>query len=43
MIHGRLAILNRELERRAKGHDAGPLLDLLPSILSDQDQRLGPR
>jgi len=39
MLHGRLAILNKELERRAKGDDAGTLLDLLPSILSDQDQR----
>ena len=39
MLHGRLAILNKELERRARGDDAGTLLDLLPSILSDQDQR----
>jgi hypothetical protein len=39
MLHGRLAILKKELERRANGGDAGSLLELLPSILSDQDQR----
>jgi hypothetical protein len=39
MLHGRLAILKKELERRAKGGDAESLLELLPSILSDQDQR----
>ena len=39
MLHGRLAILKKELERRANGVDAGSLLELLPSILSDQDQR----
>ncbi len=39
MLHGRLAILNKELERRANGGDVGSLVDLLPSILSDQDQR----
>jgi hypothetical protein len=39
MLHGRLAILKKELERRANGGDVGSLIDLLPSILSDQDQR----
>jgi anti-sigma-K factor RsiG len=39
MLHGRLAILKKELERRANGGDIGSLVDLLPSILSDQDQR----
>jgi len=39
MLHGRLAILRKELERRANGGDVGSLVDLLPSILSDQDQR----
>ena len=39
MLHGRLAILKKELERRANGGDVGSLVDLLPSILSDQDQR----
>ena len=39
MLHGRLAILKKELERRANGGDASSLLELLPSILSDQDQR----
>lgn len=39
MLHGRLAILKKELERRANGSDPGSLVDLLPSILSDQDQR----
>ena len=39
MLHGRLAILNKELERRARGEDAGTLLELLPSILSGGDQR----
>ena len=39
MLHGRLAILNKELERRARGDEAGTLLELLPSILSDEDQR----
>jgi hypothetical protein len=39
MLHGRLAILKKELERRASGGDAASLLELLPSILSDQDQR----
>jgi len=39
MLHGRLAILKKELERRERGDDAGTLLELLPSILSDQDQR----
>jgi len=39
MLHGRLAILKKELERRERGDDAGTLLELLPSILSDHDQR----
>ena len=39
MLHGRLAILKKELERRANGGDPGSLLELLPSILSDHDQR----
>jgi len=39
MLHGRLAILKKELERRANGGAPGSLVDLLPSILSDQDQR----
>ncbi|MGZ4240291.1 MAG: RsiG family protein [Actinomycetota bacterium] len=39
MLHGRLAILKKELERRARGEEAGSILDMLPSILSDHDQR----
>jgi hypothetical protein len=39
MLHGRLAILKKELERRANGGDATSLLELLPSILSDKGQR----
>lgn len=39
MLHGRLAILKKELERRADGGDPASLLELLPSILSDHDQR----
>ena len=39
MLHGRLAILKKELERRASGGAPESLLDLLPSILSDQDHR----
>lgn len=39
MLHGRLAILTKELERRARGEDAGTLLELLPSILSGDEQR----
>jgi hypothetical protein len=39
MLHGRLAILKKEVERRANGGDASSLLELLPSILSDQDTR----
>jgi hypothetical protein len=39
MLHGRLAILNKELERRAAGGEAGSLLELLPSILAEHDER----
>jgi len=36
LLHGRLAILKKELERRAAGEDAGSLVDMLPSILAEE-------
>ncbi|HVL32060.1 MAG TPA: aerial mycelium formation protein [Actinomycetota bacterium] len=36
LVHGRLAILRAELERRRGGGDASSIIDALPQILADQ-------
>lgn len=36
LLHGRLAILRAELERRAGGADARSIVDMLPEILADE-------
>src|SRR5438094_424805 len=35
LLHGRLAILGKELDRRAEG-EKGSLVEMLPSILADE-------
>jgi hypothetical protein len=39
LLHGRLAILKKELERRASGGATESILELLPAILSDDGPR----
>ena len=39
LLHGRLAILKKELERRAEGGSLESIIELLPSILSDEGPR----
>jgi hypothetical protein len=39
LLHGRLAILKKELERRAGGESSESIIELLPSILADEGPR----
>jgi hypothetical protein len=39
MLHGRLAILRKELERRESGEEPGSIVEMLPEILADDTPR----